>query len=389
MPKKIAYEDLKHYVEIESGSQCILLSNEYVRSKGKLKFKCRCGNIFETTYESFKYRKKWLCNNCSIIKQSKGQLISYDDVENYIENNSGCKLLSKNYIGIKDKMLFQCLCGNVFKTSYEEFKRLNKRQCNDCGNKSCSEKNSLTYDEVKTFVEDGSNSGCIFLSKEYKNRNQILEFLCPCGNKFSTNFNTFKHTNKRHCDECGEAIRLSKKRIPFDEIKSFIEGYNCKLVTEDFPDIKTPLKIMCQCGNYFYKSFDVFKKAYFKTCDMCTKTKMSHGEHRIVTFLKENKLDFEYEKKYKNLVSDNNIRLSYDFYISKFNCLIEYQGGFHEKPVAYGCTQKQAEKNFKKQKEHDRRKKQYANNNNINLLEIWYWDFDNIEEILNKELLLK
>lgn len=32
-------------------------------------------------------------------------------------------------------------------------------------------------------------------------------------------------------------------------------------------------------------------------------------------------------------------------------------------------------------------KKEYAENNNINLLEIWYYDFDNIEKILNNQLL--
>lgn len=47
------------------------------------------------------------------------------------------------------------------------------------------------------------------------------------------------------------------------------------------------------------------------------------------------------------------------------------------------------ERNFDKQKEHDKRKKEYARNNNIDLLEIWYWDFDNIEEILNKQILNK
>ena len=36
--------------------------------------------------------------------------------------------------------------------------------------------------------------------------------------------------------------------------------------------------------------------------------------------------------------------------------------------------------------EHAKRKREYAKNHNIKLLEIWYWDYDTIEEILNKEL---
>ena len=41
---------------------------------------------------------------------------------------------------------------------------------------------------------------------------------------------------------------------------------------------------------------------------------------------------------------------------------------------------------FKKQLEHDRRKREYAKKNNIDLLEIWYYDIDNIENILIERL---
>lgn len=41
---------------------------------------------------------------------------------------------------------------------------------------------------------------------------------------------------------------------------------------------------------------------------------------------------------------------------------------------------------FERQLEHDKRKRNYAKENNIRLLEIWYYDIDNIEEILIKEL---
>ena len=48
-----------------------------------------------------------------------------------------------------------------------------------------------------------------------------------------------------------------------------------------------------------------------------------------------------------------------------------------------------SKEDFERQLEHDRRKKEYAKQNNINLLEIWYYDIDNIEEILINELNLK
>lgn len=66
----------------------------------------------------------------------------------------------------------------------------------------------------------------------------------------------------------------------------------------------------------------------------------------------------------------------------KYNLLIEYQGEQHEHPVKHFGGKEQ----FKRQQEHDKRKRDYAKEHNIELLEIWYWDFNNIEQILNKKL---
>jgi hypothetical protein len=61
--------------------------------------------------------------------------------------------------------------------------------------------------------------------------------------------------------------------------------------------------------------------------------------------------------------------------------LIEYQGQQHEKFYKgfHSCKE-----DFHKQQKHDKRKKEYAKKHNINLLEIWYWDFDRTEEILDQ-----
>lgn len=89
-------------------------------------------------------------------------------------------------------------------------------------------------------------------------------------------------------------------------------------------------------------------------------------------------------KEYITRMADKNpnISLSYDFYIPTSNVLIEYQGEQHEKPFNYFGS----EKKLTIQKEHDKRKKIYAESNGIYLLEIWYWDFNNIEKILTDKL---
>jgi hypothetical protein len=61
---------------------------------------------------------------------------------------------------------------------------------------------------------------------------------------------------------------------------------------------------------------------------------------------------------------------------------IEYNGRQHYEPIkAWGGYEK-----LKKQKEHDKRKKEFCKENEYKLIEIPYWDFENIEDILTEEL---
>ncbi|WP_299831282.1 zinc-ribbon domain-containing protein [uncultured Metabacillus sp.] len=113
-------------------------------------------------------------------------------------------------------------------------------------------------------------------------------------------------------------------------------------------------------------------------CPVCNE---SNGEKIIRKWLSENMIENEPQKKFDNLLGTSGGLLSYDFYLPKYNILIEYQGEFHD-----GTARKQNEIEFKKQQEHDKRKREYATKHNIELLEIWYWDIDNIEVILSDKL---
>ena len=99
-------------------------------------------------------------------------------------------------------------------------------------------------------------------------------------------------------------------------------------------------------------------------------------------YLSNNNIKYIYQKKFDDLIGLKGKNLSYDFYIPNLNLLIECQGQQHYRPVdVYG-----GEEQFKVQLEHDRRKKEFAKNNNYKLLEIPYWEYDNIENILNDKL---
>ena len=102
---------------------------------------------------------------------------------------------------------------------------------------------------------------------------------------------------------------------------------------------------------------------------------------RILYFRNELKIEYFTQKKFDDLLGVNSGKLSYDFYLPKYNLLLEFQGSHHD-----GKSPRQSEYQFKIQQEHDKRKREYAQNNGYDFLEIWYWDIRKIKEILTDKL---
>ncbi|MCM3387217.1 zinc-ribbon domain-containing protein [Ureibacillus chungkukjangi] len=116
------------------------------------------------------------------------------------------------------------------------------------------------------------------------------------------------------------------------------------------------------------------KESGGRKCPVCN---VSKGEEKILNYLNSRQIDYKYQKTFSNLTGVGQGLLSYDFYLPHYNLLIEYQGQFHD-----GSGGDYTKENLTRQQEHDKRKREYAEMHNIALLEIWYWDFDFIENIL-------
>jgi hypothetical protein len=102
----------------------------------------------------------------------------------------------------------------------------------------------------------------------------------------------------------------------------------------------------------------------------------SKGEKKISYFLHLNKIKFTMEKTFNNLygIGGRLLRYDFSFYINKKHMLIEYDGEYHYK-IIKGRTNKYI---LKKQQLHDKIKDNYAKQNNISLLRIPYYEFNNI-----------
>ena len=127
--------------------------------------------------------------------------------------------------------------------------------------------------------------------------------------------------------------------------------------------------------------WDVLPRDFIGKQSGCPRCSQSKGEIRVEKYLVENNIEYIPQKTFDKLVGLKNGLLSYDFYLPTYNLLIEYQGHFHD-----GVMNNYVAQNLDVRQEHDDRKRNYAKEHNIELLEIWYWDFDNIEEILEKQI---
>lgn len=55
-----------------------------------------------------------------------------DNIKEFVEKNSESKLLTTEYHGFSQKLLFQCACGSNFEKTFTKFKNNLQRKCDAC-----------------------------------------------------------------------------------------------------------------------------------------------------------------------------------------------------------------------------------------------------------------
>ncbi len=146
-------------------------------------------------------------------------------------------------------------------------------------------------------------------------------------------------------------------------------------VLEKYINSKTKIEILHnECGNSWR-----IDPSSFLVGNRCPFCKHSKGEHRILKFLDKHSIAYVREVKFDNCIHKR--KLPFDFYLEDYELLIEYDSILHYEDKFNDPEQ------FKLVQKRDQIKTKYCEDNNINLLRIPYWEFDNIEKILTDYLL--
>ena len=369
MAKKLTYQEVKEYIESFS---CKLLSDKYINTTTSLIIQCECGEIFERTLKVIKKSPICKCKKCTQEYLAKGNMKPFEEVVFEVKKR-GYKLLTTktDYKGINNKYNF--ICPNGHKREMYLSDLLNGHECKICATEKVMDKLRFSYEEVKEIFEKEKYE---LLSKEYINSSSPLTIKCPEGH--ITDSMTLANFNEGHrCLKCYNIKTSKRQTISFLERKELVESFGFKILIneEEYENGSVKIPLQCPNGHIFDMCMHDFKMG--NRCPICN---VSKGEKRIKDYLDFNNIEYIQEHRIEDCKCSRT--LPFDFYLSKYNILIEYDGKQHFLYGGFGTDLLE----LMNLKYRDNIKTKYCEDNNIKLIRIPYWEFDNVEKILELEL---
>ena len=316
--------------------------------------------------------------NCGYENLNIGNILSIDINE-----------LSK---GSKVKVDVKCdYCGNIIKVAYKDYNnyKFDKYSCAHCRQKKTSEYNlkqrqSNLYQRALDFC---NKKGYKLITKKSNILNSDTRILYECQKHGVHETKIYTLIDGHECIDCAaENIHIKARKNIEDVYNDFLKYGGILLNKEDYLGWNYKnLKVICkECGDIFTTSYGAFVMRNGQLCSKCT-SNISKGERAIKEYLEKSNIKFYMQFRFNDC--RNIISLPFDFYLPNYNICIEYDGEGHYKPINRGSiSDLEAQKMLDGIKNRDNIKTEYCKNNNINLIRIPYWDFNNIHNILNEEL---
>jgi len=362
--KKLEYPNLESYEILDVYKEDGRLRIKYLHKT--------CNNISSSILSSFYSKKSVNCENCYSNKQ-----YTHEEFIEKIKQVHGNKYtILGQYKNNKIPILVRHnICNYEWKIHPQSLYKI--KTCPYCSGKI------RDTDQFHREVEDLTNNEYKCLDEFISTTDSVRILHKKCN--YITTMKPIEFLSGRRCQECTYIKRIKKRTSNIEEFKQKVYklvGEEYFIPNQDYINAKTKIEIKHNICNYTYKvTPDNFLRG--RRCPVCAE---SLGEQAIRHWLENNCIWFisEYDK-FLDLLSDLGNPLRFDFIVfkdkekSKIKMLIEYDGIQHyEWQDGW-----QTKESFETLQIHDKRKNQYCEKHNIKLLRIPYWEFDNIEEILN------
>lgn len=292
----------------------------------------------------------------------------YTVVEPYITSKTPIAFLHNN-------------CNRIWKTTPGNFKRGSR--CKHCSQEKRNRDKSFTIEEILHKFNKDVGSEYTLIDRDYKNMKTKMKVRHEtCGNEWYADMCSMLGNRGTRCPECAKArVGKMKRKNNEDFIKEIhnLVGDEYVLLGEYKTAIKKIDLLHVKCGNTYSVEPNSFLNG--NRCYYCSiRRKSSKGELRIEKFLINRNI--EYIREYRIDDCRHILPLPFDFAIidkdNSIKYLIEFDGRQHYELIEMWG----GKSNLDDIKMKDNIKNKYCKDNNINLIRIPHWDYDNIETIL-------
>ena len=256
-----------------------------------------------------------------------------------------------------------CDCGNVRIVSSGSLLRGHTTSC------GCLKRDRTVERCTKPMI--GKTFGRLtVLEKVYakKGKGAYYRCLCSCGNVSIIQGAMLRSGNTL---SCGCLLKESRQRFNDLAGQRFGKLLVLKRVPNKGKGHETRFLCQCDCGGTTIVSRYSLLTHETMSCGCIN----SQGEYKVAQILKENGINFEKQKTYKDLRTTKFGAPKFDFYITEDNYLIEYDGQQH---FSYSDKGWNTKENFEKVKARDELKNKYCREHNIPLIRIPYTQFEDL-----------
>jgi rubredoxin len=184
--------------------------------------------------------------------------LSYEYVKKQIKLE-GYELLSTDYINANSKLKLRCDKGHIYEGTWGNFSQ--SKRCPICRNEKFKSKYRFSFEYVKNQIEKENYK---LISKEYKNAHIKLKIQCNRGHVYETKYNNFNQGQR--CPECA-----GNKKLIYEFVKDEIERRGYKLLSKNYINSGSKIKIECEKGHKYKVKYYHFKAG--SKCPHCSKNK--------------------------------------------------------------------------------------------------------------------
>jgi len=363
-----------------------IISKEYKNNKTELIFKDKDGYYYSISFDNLYSRR-------NPNKFYKSNIFTMRNIKLWCKLNKKCfeligeQIYENNY----KKLKWRCLkdgCREIFQSTWSDIQQ--GGGCGVCDGRQVSLSNCLATKNPELASEwHPTKNGYLTPYDVTESGRQKVWWKCKNNHEWDSTINNRNGIDGCNCPYCSGKLPSEDYNLLINNPKLCEEwdyNKNDKQPYEYTPSSSKHVYWRClECSHEWSASIGDRNRKDGKNsgCPECNKSK---GEKEIKRIFDLINIYYIPQKEFDDLLGLGNGKLSYDFYLPKYNLLIEYQGEYHDKIILYYKNEPRelAEERLLKQKEHDKRKMEYVLTNGYNFIEIWYWDFDNIEIILNK-----